>query len=98
MNDMSEKDLTFLPVGSVVKLKGGKANLVIIGFSPLEPGKDVVWDYLGAIWPMGVMSSDRNLLFNRDQIEEVVFKSFSNEKEIEFRTKLEQAVDLLRKI
>lgn len=98
MNENMKKDLTFLPVGSVVRLKGGKVNLIIVGYTPFEPGTDVVWDYLGAMWPMGVMASDRNLLFNRDQIDEVIFEGFSNDKEIEFRTKLEEAVaDIIRK-
>ena len=86
------KKLTFLPVGSVVRLKGGERNVIIIGYTPIEAGKTEMWDYLGGMWPTGVITSDRNLLFNRDQIEEVIFEGFTNEVELDFRTKLEDAV------
>ena len=56
-----------------------------------------MWDYLGAVWPMGVISSDNNLLFNRDQVEEVIFEGYSDDAEIEFRTKLEKAVEEIKK-
>lgn len=55
-----------------------------------------MWDYLGGMWPTGVITSDRNLLFNRDQIEEVIFEGFTNEVELDFRTKLEDAVSEVR--
>ena len=90
------KKLTFLPVGSVVRLKGGERNVIIIGYTPIEAGKTEMWDYLGGMWPTGVITSDRNLLFNRDQIEEVIFEGFTNEVELEFRTKLEDAVSEVR--
>lgn len=92
-----EKDLTFLPVGSVVRLKGGKMRIIVIGYTPMEKGKSEVWDYLGAIWPMGVIKSDNNLLFNRDQVEEVIFEGFTDAAELEFRTKLEDAVAQIKK-
>ena len=97
MNENNVNNLKFLPVGSVVRLKGGKMRLVVIGYTPIEKGKEEVWDYLGAIWPMGVITSDKNLLFNRDQVEEVVFEGFSDSAELEFRTKLEKAVDEIKK-
>lgn len=89
--------LSFLPLGSVVRLKGGKIRIAIIGYTPIEKGKKEVWDYLGAVWPMGVISSDNNLLFNRDQVEEVVFEGFTDSAELEFRTKLEKVIDEIKK-
>lgn len=96
MSGNKGKDLTFLPLGSIVRLKEGKVSLMIVGYTPIEPGTDNVLDYLAVMWPIGVMSSDRNLLFNRDQIEEVIFEGFSNDKEVEFRTKLEEAIEEIR--
>ena len=94
---VDSSNLTFLPLGSVVRLKGGKVRIAIIGFTPIEKGKSKVWDYLGAMWPMGVISSDNNLLFNRDQIEEVVFEGLTDNAELKFRTKLEKAVEEIKK-
>ena len=97
MNENNTKDLTFLPVGSIVRLKDATMRLIVIGYTPIEKGKVEVWDYLGAIWPMGVITSDKNLLFNRDQVEEVIFEGYSDSAELEFRTKLEQAVKEIKK-
>ncbi len=94
---IDETKLTFLPVGSVVRLKGGKMNILITGYAPVERTKDKVWDYLGAIWPTGVIKSDQNLLFNRDQIEEVIFKGYSDEVELDFRVKVEQSFEMMKK-
>lgn len=96
MNENGTK-LSFLPLGSVVRLKGGKMRIAVIGYTPIEKGKTEVWDYLGAVWPMGVITSDKNLLFNRDQVEEVIFEGFTDSAEVEFRTKLEKAVEEIRK-
>lgn len=95
--ETSDFNSRFLPLGSVVRLKGGQVRIAIIGFTPLEKGKTKVWDYLGAIWPMGVISSDKNLLFNRDQIEEVIFEGFTDNLEAEFRMKLEKASEEISK-
>lgn len=89
--------LTFLPFGSIVRLKGGNVRVAVIGFTPIEKGKTKVWDYLGAVWPIGVITSDNNLLFNRDQIEEVIFEGYTDSAELEFRTKLEKAVEEIKK-
>ena len=55
----------FLPVGSVVLLKDAKRPVVIIGFSVIEKGERKVWDYLGCAYPVGVVGTDKNLLFHR---------------------------------
>ena len=95
--NMENKDFDILPVGSVVRLQGGKMNVMVIGFTPVEKGKDKIWDYLGAMWPAGVISSDRNLLFNHDQIERVIYKGYSDDVELEFRNKLEKAIKEIKK-
>ena len=83
---------SFLPVGSVVLLKGAKKEIVIIGFAVKEDGNDKVWDYLGAPYPIGVIGSDKNLLFNREQIQKVVALGYSNEEEKKFREVLESSM------
>lgn len=87
----------FLPVGSVVRLKDAKMNIIVIGYAPVVKNKTEIWDYLGAMWPMGVISSDKNLLFNRDQIDIVVYEGYSNDEEKDFRAKLEKAMAEIKK-
>ena len=47
VKEKKDNGLTFLPLGSIVRLKGGKVSLMVVGFAPLEPGTDDVFDYLG---------------------------------------------------
>ena len=54
----------FLPLGSIVLLKDAKRYLVVIGYAVVEEGGQEVWDYLGCAYPIGVISPDKNLLFN----------------------------------
>ena len=43
-------------------------------------GKEKYWDYLGAPYPLGVLEPNKNLLFDREQIEKVVFTGYSDEE------------------
>ena len=81
---------TFLPVGSVVMLKGATTPLVIIGFAVVEKDKEKIWDYMGAIYPVGYLSPEKNLLFDRNQIEKVISEGYSDENEKLFRLELER--------
>ena len=79
----TNKSLGKLPVGSIVLLKGATQNVIIIGFAPIEHGQAKVWDYLGAPYPIGVISSDKNLLFDNDmllyiEIASVIISLWSN--------------------
>ena len=70
----------FLPVGSVVLLKDAKRPVVIIGFSVIEKGERKVWDYLGCAYPVGVVGTDKNLLFQSKQIEKIISKGYEDEE------------------
>lgn len=85
-----------LPVGSIVLLKGAKRKVVIIGFGAIEEGSSEVWDYLGAAYPIGVISSNKNLLFNRNQIEKVVFTGYVDSEDIELRKEINESIEGLR--
>ena len=79
----------FLPIGSVVRLNNAKRNVVIDG--------DVkVWDYMGCAYPVGVIASDANLLFNRSDIERVIFLGYSDTEDKNFRKQLEENMKRLK--
>ena len=84
--DNNEK---YLPVGSVVKLKNSNKMVLIVGIcsSPAD-NPNVIYDYSCCTYPEGVLSSKKFGLFNHDQIEEVCFKGFVNEEQIEFDKKM----------
>ena len=87
----------YLPVGSIVLLKGATQNVIIIGFAPIEHGQAKVWDYLGAPYPIGVISSDKNLLFDNEQIDKVIAKGYSEDTEKLFRMEMEQSLKTMKR-
>ena len=83
-----------LPIGSIVLLKGGTKKLMIMGFySSPSNDKDKVFDYCGCLYPEGLISSDKNLLFNQDQIDKIFYSGYKNEEEIEFKNNLNNLIN-----
>lgn len=81
----------YLPIGSVCRLKGSDYPLMIIGFCVKKTVDDIeMHDYAGCPYPTGIISSEINFLFDHKQIEEILFRGFENEKEIEFKKQLDE--------
>ena len=70
------KDL--LPVGSVVLLKDATKKLMIIGILQVKPDEDTVYDYLGVPYPEGYVGAENNFLFNHADINDLIFKGYTN--------------------
>ena len=70
------KDL--LPVGSVVLLKDATKKLMIIGILQVKPDEDKVYDYLGVPYPEGYVGAENNFLFNHADINDLIFKGYTN--------------------
>ena len=83
---MKEK---FLPLGTVVLLKNGTKRLSIIGYAGIsnETG-DKMFDYIGCLYPEGMINSNKNLLFDHSQIEKVIFEGYSDDEDKVFKEKL----------
>lgn len=84
----------FLPIGTVVMLKGGTKRVMITGFCAIEQNKQgKMWDYSGCIYPEGFMSSKQTCLFDHEQIEKIYHMGLSeDEEEKKFKTKLKQLI------
>lgn len=90
MNNVGQK---YLPIGSVVMLKGGSKRVMISGFcttSTEEQNK--IYDYSGCMFPEGFLSSEQTALFNHDQIEKIYFIGLNDEEEKQFKIKLNSLV------
>mgnify|MGYP004499953743 CR=1 FL=1 len=79
MKNTKEK-VDYLPLGSIVILKGGVQKVVInarglISVAVEPPG---YFDYGGSLYPQGIIG-DQILYFNHCDIAKVVFKGFSDE-------------------
>ena len=84
----------FLPIGTVVLLKGGKKRVMIIGFCAMAKEKEgKIFDYSGCIYPEGLMASNQTCMFDHSQIEKIFFKGLVDEEETEFKTKLNGLID-----
>lgn len=84
----------FLPIGTVVMLKGGTKRVMIIGFCAVEGQNKEIYDYSGCLYPEGVLSSNELCLFNHDQIDKVYHLGLTDEEEKEFQEGLKQITSM----
>ncbi len=83
----------FLPIGTVVLLKGGKKRAMITGFCSIaQENQEKIYDYSGCVYPEGYLSSNQVCLFDHDQIDKVFFVGFEDDEERVFKDKLNKIV------
>lgn len=84
----------FLPIGTVVMLKGGKKRVMITGFYATSGNnKEKIWDYSGCLYPEGYLSSKQTGLFDHEQIEKVYHMGLADdEEEKEFKKTLNELI------
>lgn len=75
------KTIDYLPLGSVVILKGGIQELLIIsrGINVKRNDEVLFFDYGGVLYPEGLLG-DQMAYFNHDGIETVVFEGYNDNK------------------
>ena len=79
----------FLPIGTVVLLKGAKKRLMITGFCAFdESKKDSIYDYTGCLYPEGIINSREMALFNHTQIDKIYYLGLQDQEEKTFKQKL----------
>lgn len=95
MNNVGEK---YLPIGTVVMLKGGSKRVMITGFCSMAAEDEaVMFDYSGCMYPEGFLSSDQTALFNHEQIERVYHLGLVDEEEQKFKSTLNVLVAQMNK-
>jgi len=91
---MEQNTNKFLPIGSIVLLKGATKRLMITGFCVVpDEDKNKIFDYSGCLYPEGIISNEQTALFNHDQIDKVFSIGYSDEEEIRFKAKLVEALN-----
>ena len=84
----------YLPIGTVVLLKGGTKKVMITGFCSItESDKNKTYDYSGCLYPEGFLSSNQTLLFDHSQIDKIYFVGYQNEEEKELKEKLKKVIE-----
>ena len=83
----------FLPIGTVVLLKGGKKRAMITGFCSIaQENQEKIYDYSGCVYPEGYLSSNQVCLFDHNQIDKVFFLGYEDDEERMFKDKLNKIV------
>ena len=82
----------YLPIGSVVLLKDAKKRIMITGFAGQGEGTKT-YDYIGCLYPEGVISSDQNLLFDHEQIKDIYYIGYVDKEWKELEIKLKEALN-----
>jgi len=83
-----------LPIGSVVRLKKGEVDLMIVNRAPLynNNGEIGYFDYAACIYPIGITVDNNMFFFNEEDIENVIFEGYLGESEIEFQNDFNKSI------
>lgn len=89
----------YLPIGTVVLLKGANKRLMIVGFcTATEEDKEKVWDYNACLYPEGVIKSNQSVMFNHDQIEKIYHLGLIDVEEELFKKNLDKVLNNMNDI
>lgn len=86
--------VSYLPIGSVVKLKDGERPVVVAGCMALDGVTCRLWDYMGYPWPEGRQDATKDYFFDSDMIVEVLQIGFLDRAAIEHQRALAVASGL----
>ena len=84
----NKKAEELLPIGTIVLLNNGQKRLMIVGRFAIKNDSDELFDYLGCLYPEGIISDKTNFLFNDSDIKEVVYKGFTDEEDEDFKKQI----------
>ena len=96
---MYNKNIDFLPIGSVVMLKNGRHRVMIVGYCSIDTEKNdsKLFDYIACFYPEGIFTLDNIIGFNESDIDKIYFKGYSDEEQVKFigalTRKLHEIVD-----
>ena len=82
----------FLPIGTVVLLKGGKKEVMITSYCifpnnvQMKDGQEVkpkneLFEYGACLYPEGILDSNVSCAFNHNQIEKICFMGYETESQ-----------------
>ena len=98
----------FLPIGTVVLLKGGKRELMITSYC-IMPNGDVydkngkvdvtgqIFDYGACFYPEGMITSDQLFAFNHEQIENVCYMGYKTDQQSDISEMLKRGLEEMNK-
>jgi hypothetical protein len=91
---MKEK---FLPIGTVVTLKGGTVKLMIVGFCAIsQEHEGQMFDYSALPYPVGEIIEGGRALFNHEQIDKIEHMGMESEEDLEYKEQIKMFLTLGR--
>ena len=98
----------FLPIGTVLLLKGGKKEVMITSYcifpnnTEIKNGQEVkplkkMYEYGGCIYPEGILDSNMVCAFDHDQIEKVCHLGYETEAQKELSKILNGGYEIYKK-
>lgn len=92
---MNEK---YLPIGTVVLLKGGDKKVMITSYLIFTNGEDKkMFDYGGCTFPEGIIESNYAVGFNHNEIEKVVHLGLVDDEQKKFNETIIQSEAEIKK-
>lgn len=85
----------FLPIGSVVMLKGGNKRVMICGRVQTRVEDNKIFDYTACLYPEGYIDAQSMYLFNNEDIDMVYYIGMQDVEEFRFRDLLDQELSKL---
>jgi hypothetical protein len=71
----------YLPLGSVVLLNNGFKKVMIYGRKQRLQPQNTEYDYIACLYPEGNLRKEFTYLFNESDINEIVFRGFTDSDE-----------------
>lgn len=91
---MKEK---YLPIGTIVTLKGATKPIMIMGFCPMSKDKKI-YDYSACTYPEGLLSAERALAFNHNQIAEINHMGMESNAQTQFNNTIKQMLNNIQEL
>ena len=75
---------SYLPNGTVVLLKGGEKKIMIYGRRQKRVTDEHEYDYIACLYPEGNINEDYMYLFNHEDVDQVIYRGYSDAEEEAF--------------
>lgn len=85
----------YLPLGSVVMLKGGNKRVMICGRVQTRVEDGVVFDYAACLYPEGFVDASGLYLFNNEDIDTVYYIGMQDVEEFQYRSFMDKELERL---
>jgi len=86
-----------LPIGSVVLLNDSTKKVMIVGVCQRGVSNpDIIWDYVGVVFPEGFLAADKMFMFNNEQIQQIYAIGYQDGEQLLFKEKADKAMAEIR--